>query len=144
MANHFGAIFYIRHPDKTEVERLRDSIENKPEILAEIWRGFENTCVEFMEIQEYDEMRPNRIVLALEFRKYLPIALLAALEQSGFQIVANIYDLSGGDAWIYANGELFEIPNWLDTCEPETEPCTGEELAFAVDSGPNPAAASSH
>ncbi len=112
MANHYGSYFYLRHADKAEIDRLRDAIKNQTEI-AEIWDiQFKTICVEYVEILEYDENNPNRIVLKFEFRRYLPFALFETLEQSGFKILAHIYDLCG-DAWVYANDEMIEVPNWL-------------------------------
>jgi hypothetical protein len=113
MAQHYGSYFYLRHADKAEIDRLRDAIMNQTEI-AEIWElQFKTINVEYVEILEYDEGKPNRIVLKFEFKERF-VSLLEALEESGFRVVAHIYDLSGCDAWVFANDEIVPIPNWLD------------------------------
>lgn len=113
MAQHYGSYFYLRHADKTEIDRLRDAIMNQTEI-AEIWElQFKSINVEYVKILEYDEKDPNRIVLKFEFRERF-VALVEKLEKSGFRVVAHIYDLSLGDAWVFANDEIVPIPNWIN------------------------------
>ncbi len=117
MAQHYGCYFYLKHSDKGEIDRLKASIQNKTDI-AEIHDIQSKTiCVEHAEVMDHDDSDPSRIVLKFEFRGDLPVALFEALERSGFQVLAHVYDLGGGAAWMYANREFIRIPNWLDSSE---------------------------
>ncbi len=117
MAQHYGSYFYLKHSDKGEIDRLKTSIQNKTEIAEICDIQSKTICVEDVQVLEHDDNDPNRIVLKLEFRRDLPVALFETLEGSGFQVLAHVYDLSGGAAWMYANKEFIRIPNWLDSSQ---------------------------